>query len=163
MIKIRNKGFTLIELSLFMGLFMVIIGILMTLFSSIVQKQLEVQSISAVEADSKYILSRLTYDIQRSDAIVVPSELGNTTSSLVLIINGDTYTYDLLGSTFRITDNIGTYQLNGTRSTVSNVSFTRLGNTAGSHAVEVTYTITSTVSQTQGPETKTVHTVIGTR
>ena len=28
MIKIRNKGFTLIELSLFMGLFMVIIGIL---------------------------------------------------------------------------------------------------------------------------------------
>ena len=159
----KTQGFTLIELSLFMGLFMIIIGVLMTLFSSIVQKQLEVQSVSAVEADSKFILSRLAYDIQRSDAIVVPNSLGDTTTSLVLSIDSDTYTYDLSGGTIQLTTNTGTSVLNSIRSTVSNISFKRLGNTAGTHAIELTYTVTSTVTRTQGPETKTMQTVIGTR
>lgn len=159
----KTLGFTLIELSLFMGLFMVIIGVLMSLFASIVQKQLEVQSVSAVEADSKFILSRLSYDIQRSDAIVIPSSLGDTTSSLVLSIDGDTYTYGLAGGIMGLTTSAGTSALNSIRSTVSDVSFKRLGNTAGTHAIELTYTVTSTVTRTQGPETKTVQTVIGTR
>ncbi len=158
-----RKGFTLIELSLFMGLFMVIIGVLMALFSSIVQKQLEVQSVSAVEADSKFILNRLSYDIQRSDAITVPGSLGDTTSSLVLSIDGDSYTYDLSGTTMELTTDEGAERLNSVRSTVSDLSFTRLGNTLGNHAIELTYIVTSVVSRTQGPETKTVQTIIGTR
>src|SRR3989344_3984382 len=159
----KRTGFTLIELSLFMGLFMIIIGVLMTLFSSIVQKQLEVQSVSAVEADSKFILSRLSYDIQRSDAIVVPSSLGDTTTSLVLSIDGDTYTYDLSGGIVQLTAGGQTSALNSIHVTVPNISFKRLGNTAGTHAIELIYTVTSVVSRTQGPETKTVQTVIGTR
>jgi len=161
--KRKQTGFTLIELSLFMGLFTVIIGVLMSLFASIVQKQLEVQSVSAVEADSKFILSRLSYDIQRSDAIVVPSSLGDTTSSLVLSIDGDTYAYDLTGGIMQLTTSIGPAALNSVRSTVSDVSFKRLGNTAGTHAVELTYKVTSKITRTQGPETKIIKTVIGTR
>jgi len=46
-----KKGFTLIELSLFMGLFSIILLVLTTIFAELVQKQLEIQSMSAVEAD----------------------------------------------------------------------------------------------------------------
>lgn len=159
----KNKGFTLIELILFMAMFSVILIVLSNLFSAIVEKQLETESVSAVENDSKFITARLLYDISRADSVTTPATLGAQSASLSLVISGVTYTYALSGGDLRLTQGVQTDNLNGVGSTISALNFTRLGNATGKHTIQITYTITSDTVLPTGPETKTISTVIGTR
>ncbi len=159
----KNKGFTLIELLLFMAMFSVILIVLSSLFSSIVEKQLETESVSAVEHDSKYITARMLYDISRADSITTPATLGSQTSNLSIIISGITYSYGLLNGNLTLNQGVQTDNLNSEGSIISGLSFTRLGNTTGKHAIQVAFTITSRTVLPSGPETKTINTIIGLR
>lgn len=159
-----NKGFTLIELSLFMGMFSIILVVLLQVFSLIIDKQVEVESSSAVESDRLFILTRLAYDIQRADSIITPGNPGEEGSTLALSIDGSTYTYMLDGGNLTLTSPAGTDTLNShVRSTVSGVTFQRLGNTTGKNTINVAYTVTSVIETPQGNETKSVNTTLGTR
>jgi type II secretory pathway pseudopilin PulG len=161
--KTNHQGFTLIELILFMAMFSVILIVLSNLFAAIVEKQLETESVSAVENDSKFIAARLLYDISRADSITTPATLGAQSASLSLVISGVTYTYALSGGNLQLTQGVQTDDLNGVGSTISGLNFTGLGNTTGKHTIQVTYTVTSDTVLPSGPETKTISTVIGTR
>lgn len=161
--KKHNQGFTLIELILFMAMFSVILIVLSNLFSAIVEKQLETQSVSAVENDSKFITTRMLYDISRADSITTPATLGAQSATLTLVISGTTYTYALSSGNLRLTEGAQTNNLNTVGTTISALSFTRLGNGSGKHAIQVGYTITSNTVLPSGPETKTINTVIGSR
>lgn len=160
-----KKGFTLVELLLFMAMFSVILIVLSNLFSAIVEKQLETESVSAVESDSKYIMTRLIYDISRADSITTPATLGASSSTLSLVIGGVTYTYALSSGNLQLTQGVQTNILNSFGSTISDPNFIRLGNTgpSGKHNIRVSYTVTSKALQISGPEIKTVNTLIGTR
>lgn len=159
----QDNGFTLIELMLFMAMFSVILIVLSSLFSAIVEKQLETESVSAVENDSKFIIARMLYDISRADSMTTPATLGAQSASLSLVISGITYTYAISGGNLQLTQGVQTDDLNGVGSTISGLNFTRLGNTTGKHTIQVTYTVTSDTVLPSGPETKTISTVIGTR
>ena len=161
--KRQKKGFTLIELILFMAMFSVILIVLGSLFSAIVEKQLETESVSAVENDSKFITARLLYDISRPIIMTTPPTLGSQSASLSIIISGVTYIYALSSGSLRLTQGAQTNNLNSVGTKISGLNFTRLGNTTGKPTVQVTYTITSDTVLPSGPETKTVSTVIGTR
>lgn len=161
--KNKNKGFTLIELMLFMAMFSVILIVLSSLFSAIVEKQLETESVSAVENDSKFITSRLLYDISRADSITTPATLGSQSATLSIIINGVTFTYAIANGNLELTQGVQTNNINSVGTTISGLNFTRLGNSSGKHSIQVTYTITSDTVLPSGPETKTISTVIGTR
>ncbi len=159
----RTKGFTLIELILFMGLFTIILGVLTNLFSVIIDTQSEVQSTSAVETDSKYIETRILYDIQRAESIDMPASLGAQTSSLLLTIDGAQYQYALSNGDLQLTANSSTENLNSFYTEVSSISFQRLGNIGGKHAIKLTFTINSKNETAAGQESKTIETMIGLR
>ena len=161
----KPKGFTLVELLLYMGIFLILLVVFLQLFSSILDVQLESQSTSAVDSDGKYIIARLTYDIENASSIVTPSSNGLTRSSLEVWSNGVDEDFVLTGGNFQLV-NVGTGQANNLNSAdtlVSNVSFTRLGSTSGKSTITVTFTLTSTTHRTGGPETRNFTTTLGQR
>src|SRR3989344_4734952 len=158
-----KKGFTLIELLLFLGLFSVVMLVLTTLFASIVQRQLEVESVSASESDATYLLSRLQYDIGRADTITYPANPGNADDTMDVVIGGQTFSYELNGMNLELTTPTSTYVLNSVGTTISNVSFEHIGNISGNPTVRISMDITSVAADASGPETATINTTISVR
>lgn len=159
----HKKAFTLIELILFFGLFSIILGVLTNLFSVIVDTQTEVETTSAVENDSKFITTRIMYDIQRADSISMPASVGSQTATLSLIIDGETYNYAVNNGNLELTINANIDSLNSNLTQLSNISFQRFGNIGGKHAIRLQFTIDSRNETAAGQETKQIETMIGLR
>ena len=163
-------GFTLIEFLMYMGIFAILLLALFQLLTSILDSQEESQATSSVEEDGKFILTRLTYDIQSAQAsasaqaIVIPSTVGTPSATLKLTIGNTAYIYATNSGNLVVTNNLVTNApINGYDTTVSNVSFTRLGNPGGKNAITASFTLTSKTTRTEGPEVRTYTTTIGTR
>lgn len=160
--KNTTAGFTLIELVMYMGLMSILLTVVVTLFSSIVNLRLETEATSSVEEDSKYIFSRLSYDIVRADTVVTPASAGSSSANLEITIDGTTHTYALHDGNLRVS-NTDTILLNGFNSLVSDVSFERLENNHGDVSIKVRYTVRNKTLKVGAEETKTVETTIGVR
>ncbi|HRN69995.1 MAG TPA: hypothetical protein PLS49_02310 [Candidatus Woesebacteria bacterium] len=160
---INRHAFTLIELLLFMGLFTIILGVLTNLFSVIIDTQSEVQSTSAVENDSKFITTRMMYDIQRASTISVPASLGAQTSTLSLLIDGNIYQYSVNNGNLVVTTGTQSDMLNSSLTQISTISFQRLGNVGGKHAIRLHFIIEDRNETAAGSERKEIETLIGLR
>jgi len=122
-----KKGFTIIELLIFMGILSILLYVLTDIFVSSLDVKTQSESQASLQQDGRYILSKLIYDINRASAINSPS-LGTENNSLEIVINGQTYSYSLDGDNLKLTNNFGDNNLNGYNTQVSNLSFLRLGN-----------------------------------
>ena len=158
-----QNGFTLVELTLFMGLFSILLVVLMQIFTAIMEKQAEVESYSAVESDRLFFISRLNYDIQRATAITVPASPGSQGTTLTLTIAGQAHTYTLNNGNLTLTTPSGTNNLNNYGTRITALNFRRLGVTNGKNNIKITMTIQSRIIRPQGNESKSIDTTIGTR
>lgn len=152
-----QRGFTLIELVLYMGLMTILIGALSTIFTTIVDVQTESKSTSSVDQDGRYILAKLLYDFQGNTPVVIntPSSLGTPSTSLVLTLSGTSTTYSVNGSNNLIlTNSYGSNQVNSSDTSVATFSATRIGNGSTTDTVEVNFTVTSRTKQRSGYESK---------
>ena len=159
-----EKGFTLIELVLYIGILSLLLGVLTSIFASIIDVELDSSATSSVNQDGRYLLSKLLYDVKSSSAILIPATVGTSSSTMQLTINSINYTYSLDGSNNLQVVNNSTGQtniLNGYDTSVSGLTFTRVGNGGSSDAVRVTYTLSSITSKVSGAETKTFTTTVG--
>jgi Tfp pilus assembly protein PilV len=160
-IRFAQKGFSLIEMLIYMGLLTVLVGVLSMVFASIVDVQLQSESASSVDQDGRYILSRMLYDVKSSSNITTPASPGNSASTLQMVVNNITYTYSLDGSgNLQLSNNYGTNALNGYDTQVSNISFQRLGAGDSNDTVRMTFTISSRTSAHGQAETKTLQTTL---
>lgn len=129
----QQSGFSLIELLLYMGLTSVLIGLMSQVFLAILGVRVESANTSGVQQDGRFIMSRLTYDIRRSDAILSPP-LGVASSSMSLMISEagvpQTYEYAWDGQNLTIGSPAGSVQLNSNRSVITDFSLIRIGNSA---------------------------------
>src|SRR5688572_25450258 len=91
----KNSGFSLMELVISMGILMVLIGILTTLFGQILDVQLESKSVSSVDQNGRFIMARLTHDLQSATEIVTPEDPGDATDTLQITVGGIDYIYTL--------------------------------------------------------------------
>ena len=161
---IKQKGFTLVELLLYMGIFTILLAVTLQMFSSIFDVQLESQATSSVAQDSKYIMGRITHDLNRAQSISVPSAYSTSSATLTLVINGQTYTYSLSGEDLLL-ENITTGttdRINSSETTVSDVSYLRLdGN--GKDSIQMSFTLTSLTARRGGKEVETFQTTAGIR
>jgi type II secretory pathway pseudopilin PulG len=158
-----NKGFTITELLIYMGIFSILLVVLTEIFVTILKVQLESEATSSVEQDSRFILTRLMYDIQRANTVNLPASLGDQGSVLRFIIGGVTYTYTINNDNLELTMNANANKLNSFDTTISNLTFQRLGNPGGINSINVGFTVTSKAKRASGPEIKNVQTVIGLR
>src|SRR5258708_34652887 len=94
------KGFTLIELVIYIGVLSILLTAMSALFTSIIDVQFESTSTSSVNQDGRYLLSKLLYDVKSitnvpPDGIVVPATAGVQSTTMQLTINSINYTYSL--------------------------------------------------------------------
>lgn len=162
----NNQGFTIIELIVYMGLFSILVGIITSVFVSLLNNQFTAETTANTDENGKYILARLTYDIAQSQNVVVPGAIGTQTNNLQLTINNINYSYSLDSSgNFQIkdiTDNLPSYNLNDYDATVSGLLFKKIGNTGGKSTIQINFSVVSnTVQKTE--QTKAYETTIGTR
>lgn len=160
-----TRGFTLVELLIYIGMISILFTVFTQIFGYILDAQLESEATSSVQQDGRFILSRLAYDIRRANSIVVPGALGGQSTSLQLTIGGVSYTYNLNSGNLELTNNLGTNTINSGDTIVSNLNFTRLGNSGPNtkNTIQVEYTVTSKVIRPKGLETKGFQTTIGIR
>jgi len=140
----KQRGFSLVELLIYFGLLAILLAIMTGIFGGITDVQLSSEATGAVEEDSRYIYTRLAYDIGRATSVVSVS-----TNELILLI-------DNAATTYRIFNNnlvLGADPLNSVGTQISNLSFQRLGN-----SIQIIFTITSTTKDVRGFQTKNMET-----
>jgi prepilin-type N-terminal cleavage/methylation domain-containing protein len=159
------QGFTLVEMLIAMGLMTIFLVVLSDIVVTVGQVSQESDATSTVAEDGRYILSRLSYDIERATSVTTPAALGNTTNNLVLVIGGVTYTYSINGSNnLQLVVSPNTDTLNGGDTTISNFTVQRLGNSGGKETLTVNFTVTSkTFRNGSTLESKTYTTTVGRR
>lgn len=136
-----KRGFTLIELLVTMGIMAVFMTIITNIFLSVLDTQLESASASVVEIDGRYVLSRLIYDIHRSASIVNPAAAGETSlTGLTLNIGGINHTYTPTDGVLYLD---GVSRLTSIDTTISSLSFTRIGNGVDNDTLQISFTIES--------------------
>lgn len=158
-----RTGSTLIELVLYMGIFSMLLGMLLTVFSSILSVQLESEASSSVTMDGTYILNRLSYDVGRAQSIVLPASPGQSGNTMEVFIDGQSYTYQESNGTLTLVAGSAIDTLTGVGTNLSLLSFTRLGNPNGKHSVRVSYTLTSSTRTFQGPRVQSFQTTMTLR
>lgn len=159
----QQSGMTLVEILIVMGILALFLTVLTDILVTVVDVRTEADATSAVAEDGRYLLARLSYDIQRASAVTTPAALGGSGGTLVLTIGGIAHTYTTSSNNLQMTNNLGSINLNGDGTTVSGLTFHRLGNISGKDTVRVTFTVTSTTRDNQGFESETYTTTVGRR
>lgn len=131
-----SKGFTLVEMLMVMGIMSILVVILAEVFGSILTMKLRSEATTAVAQDSRYLLSRLYYDISRASDITSTSG-----DSLSLVIDGVEHLYSLADSTLTLAVGGGSSQaLSSIGSRVTGLTFTRT-DLGTKEAVHIQFTI----------------------
>lgn len=156
------KGVTLVELLIYMALVSMFMIILVELFTSILKLELTTQSTSSLASDTRFIVARMGYDIENAKSISTPATLGQTTTSLTFQdTSGTTYTY-----TRDLNNNLtlNGIQINSSDTSISDISFQRIGfDLTKPSTVQVKFTITSNIVESNSPRTQVIQTTYGTR
>jgi prepilin-type N-terminal cleavage/methylation domain-containing protein len=150
----RQRGVTLVELLVTMGLLSGFLVILLGIFTSSIDVMSSSQGYSATTGDSRLILTRLEYDIRRASATTDPAGLGDTASSLTLAIGGAAYKYSLNNGRLLLSIDGDSNYLTGNEATISGLNFQKLG-TSGKESIRYSFTVTATSQPTHEPETQT--------
>ncbi len=158
-----QRGFTLVELVMTMGLMSIFLVVITDVVSTTLDVRTESEAISAASEDGRFILGRLDYDLQRASSVSTPAALGGSGATLAIVISGVTNTYALSGGNLQLANLTGTNNLNSNGTTVSGLTFQRLGNSGGKDTVRVTFTLTSVARADFGQETRTFNTTLGRR
>lgn len=160
-----QKGFTLVELLIYMGLLSILLGVLTSIFVTALDVQLESESSSAIVQDGNYILSKLAADMHKATNISIPNSLGTTNDNFEIVVDGVNYNYSIDANENLVLENdLGTDSLNSYDSRIANLSAQRLGN-AGKieDNLRISFTITSRIRKPSGFETKNFQTNLGLR
>lgn len=159
-----KAGMTLVELLLAMGIISILMTVIFGVFMQVIEMKLNAEAESAIAEDSRYIYSRLAYDINRADSIVTPTVPGDTSDSLILTIGGTNYTYMLNGTNqLTIDDGTGEISMNSAGTTVSSLNFSKVAGSEGAESVKVEIELESVTERVQGSVQDTIKTTIGTR
>ena len=143
--KNQKKGFTLIELMLYVGIISTVVFISSVFLIMLLQSREKNQTISEIEENGVQIMETITQTIRNSEGINSPSS-GSSSGSLSLgMTDGskDPTIFDLSGSTIRITEGSGSsVPLSSSRVELTGLSFKNLSrpNTPGNITVQFTMT-----------------------
>jgi type II secretory pathway pseudopilin PulG len=159
----QQQGFTLVEMLVYFGVLTIFLFVMTTMFTNILDMQLDSEADSNVANDARYIYERLAYDINRSESIVSPSQIGSSSAMLQLLIDGSPVTYSVQNGILQAQTGSDTVNLNGFDTTTSAVSFTRVGNISGTSGVSLDLTVVGKTQKQSGTSSKEIQTMIGER
>lgn len=158
-----KRGFSLVELLVYMGLISILLIVLVQIFVSILETQSESQATSVVDQDGRFIMARLIYDIARSSSIETPLDFGESSPVLELVIDGVSHTYSASSGLLVLSNNLGANNLNSSQTDISDVSFLKVGEAGATETISLSFVLTSKVSRPSGPEVATFETTVERR
>ena len=166
----KRYGFTLIELTIYIGLLGILIAVMSQVFVATLSVKLDSEGNAFVVQDGNYILNRINYDIHRASRIISPT-IGQTGSglSLGIIENGveRVYQYTLSNQSLTLSDGITTDAVHGGSTLISNFQVTRVGNSLSvpdaKDTVQVIFTVASNYVVSSGVQQMTFQTTEGLR
>jgi hypothetical protein len=108
-----RRAFTLVELIIYMGIFAVMLVVLAQIFEATLNLFVESTTNSSISRETSYLASRMTYDIRRATDIQLPVTTGETGSVLQLLIDGETFVYQINEGRMTLTENGVTEEVTG--------------------------------------------------
>ncbi len=162
-----KKGTSLIELILYLGLLSIVLIIATDIMFRTSEFSLQSAAGNDLQDDARFIVSRFSYDIRRSNSISLPASLGDSSVTLILSIGSETHTYTLNSFNLEYQETVGpntqTGNLNSNRTKVNSLSFERLGSVDGNPTMKVMFELEGTTAKKGGPDQKTFETVVSQR
>ncbi len=165
--RFKWKGFTLIELLIFMGIFSTLLMFLTSLFTTILDVQLEAESYSSIDLDGRYILAKLSHDIQSADSADTVNnyfDLPATASAgtvLRMRINSEMHTYYASSSGRLQMINPVLHDLTSSDSSISALLFERIGPGNNSDTIRMSFRLTSNYLRRTGANFRDFQTTMG--
>jgi prepilin-type N-terminal cleavage/methylation domain-containing protein len=129
--KIPNqRGFTLLELILYIGILAIVMVVIVNIFVALSKGNGNVEARTDVDSNLRYALEKINQDVRAASSVTTPASAGATSSTLVMTVSGSTITYDVSSGQLRRQVNAGTpVTITPTTVTVAAPTFTRLHNT----------------------------------
>ncbi len=125
-----NRGFSLIELLVYITILSGILIAASNMFISLSKGQAQSQAKSDVDSSIRFVTELIRQDVKNASSITTPTT-GSSGSTLVLIRGGISITYDLSsGSLSRKEGSNSAVNITSNNITVGTPSFTRLENTS---------------------------------
>lgn len=139
----KQKGFTLIELILYIAIMGIVILAASGLYSLIVTSQIKNEAMSEVDGQGAQIMQIITQDIRNAAQVSIPSSPGSSGTTLTLTYpDSTTTTFALQGTT--LLQN-GTLSLNSSQIGVSSILFSNTSpNTTVAQSIRVQFTLVNT-------------------
>ena len=142
----HEKGFTLVELLLYVAMTTIMVGTISVFLFIILQVRVKNQVINEVEQQGQQVVQRINQVVRNATGITVPS-IGVSGASTTLTVTpaGNSPTvFDLSTGALRITEGAGSpIVLTNARVTVSALTFTNTSRSAISKDLRVTFTLTA--------------------
>lgn len=139
-----EKGFTLVELLLYVSIIGVILVSFSVLLSIVMQSRIKNQTVSEVEQQGSEVLQSMTQIIRNTDNITSPT-IGTTGASLTLDVLDaakDPTIFDLAAGVIRIKEGAGAaVPLTNSRVTASSLTFKNLSRTGTPGTIRIQFTL----------------------
>ncbi|MEW6617313.1 MAG: prepilin-type N-terminal cleavage/methylation domain-containing protein [Patescibacteria group bacterium] len=140
----NNRGFTLVELLLYVGLSAVLVVAVSVFLSMLLGSRIKNQAIGEVEQQGLQVMQIITQTIRNADLINSPS-IGTNAPSLSLnttVPSNNPTIFDLSGGAIRLTEGAGAaVSLTNSRITASNLTFQNLSRPSTPGTLRIQFTL----------------------
>lgn len=140
-----NRGFTLVELLLYIALVSFVILSLSVFFSMILSSRVKNQTIAEVEQQGARTMQTIVQSVRNAESINSPAQGANASSLSLHSLTGsiDPTVFDLSGGTIRIKEGSGLeINLTSPRIIASGLDFYNLSRDDSPGAIRITFTLT---------------------
>jgi len=161
----QGEGFTLIEILIYFGLLSVILIFVVDLFLNVGEFSISSRAEKQLQEDGSFILNRLSYDIQRADSILQPTNFGEDENSLSLQIGSETVSYSLSGTALLLSETVSgrSGSLNSNLTRLNTVFFRKVGSAQTKPTIKINLQLEYVDPTKQGNAVKNFETVVGLR
>ena len=145
-----------------MGILTILIVVMASIFGAIIDGKLESEAVSSVDQDGRYILARLSSDM--GSAVSIASPAAGIQGTVLQISTGSTsMKYSLsLANDLQISRSGQLDNLNSVSTSVSGLTFKRIGNGDSNDTIQMQFTLTSRVKKrADTTQTKSFKTTFG--
>lgn len=138
------RGFSLLELILYIAISGVILSISSSLFITLIEARQKHQAVTEVEAVGQQIVQLMTQTIRNAEAITGPTvgAIGPNLTLDVSAVSSDPTIFDVASNQLRITEGATAVPISSTRVTVSGFSVTNLSRANTPGVVRFQFTLT---------------------
>ncbi len=157
-----NRGFTLVELLIYIGLLGMFLVVLLDIFVMTLNTKLESESSSALAQDSRYVLSKLNYEIMNADSIEIPAS-GTTGTTLRIVNSGTAKTFASSSGSLVLTAGGQTLSLTGLDTNLIGLSFQNTSAVGGKPTIKFSFTLESNINVNNDNDSQTISSSVSVR